>query len=456
MKIKIIFLLLIGTTFFAKAQDNAKKCTEKGENINNFVKNQKFAEAVLIWNDLIKTCTNLDENFYLNGELIYLHQLEFVNSTDEKISVIKNLIKVYDQYDKKFSDNNNGNSIKKALYLNDNKLATKDEVFKILDLAFKKNKSNFNNPKALYLYFDLFLDQYKQATKLVKVDDLYDKNIEIGQKISDDIKNLNQKISELKTKQETETLSSQESILIQENQTNIESLKIVLEGIRSVFEPYITCENLTSYSNNKFIGNQSNSFWLTYTSNNLFRKSCFSDPIFEKICSKLEEINPSSKTAFYLGYISLLKNNKEIATTKFNESANRETEVYEKAKVYYTIASIVYGINDIPNANLYIQKALQADPSFGKAYLFLAQLYEISINQCANSDFERKAMYWLIASTIEKAGVADVSLKPIADKQSSDYLTKAPSKAEITKSGKSGKTVTFGCWINQTIEVPKL
>lgn len=456
MKIKIIFLLLIGVTFFAKAQENAKKCTDKSIVINSLINNQKFDEAIIVWNDIIKTCTNLDENFYKNGEIIYLHQLEFVNSTEQKITVIKNLIKVYDLYDKKFPENQNGNAIKKAIYLSDNKLATNDEIFKILDSDFQKNKSSFNNPKALYLYFDLYLDQYKQATKSVKVDDLYDKNIEISQKISDDIKSLNQKIDVLKTKQETETLTSLETISIQELQTNVDSLKIVLEGIKSVFEPYITCENLTSYCNNKFSSNTSNVFWLTYTSNNLFRKTCFSDPIFEKVTNKLEQTNPSSKTAFYLGYISLLKNEKEVAATMFNESATRETQIYEKAKTYYTIASIVYGINDIPNANLYIQKALQVDPSFGKAYLFLAQLYEISINVCTNSDFERKAMYWLIATTIEKAGVADVSLKPIADRQASDYLTKAPSKSEISKAGKSGKTVTFGCWINQTIEVPKL
>ena len=456
MKSINVFLFILVSTFYANAQENAKQCAEKSESIDKLIKDEKFEDAAKTWTDINKTCTNINNDFFLNGEKIFLHNLELVNSKEQKNAVITDLIKVYDSYDKKFPDNKNGNAIKKALLLHDNKLATNEEIYAILNADFIKNKATFDNPKALYIYFETLLSQYKLGNKGILTDDLYTKHIEIAQKVAENEKSINEKISTLLTKQKEVLLTNAELILLQQNQDDLYSYKTVTAGTDSLLQPYITCENLTFFCKNKFETNQNNIFWLNYTAAALLAKSCVSDPIFEAIVTKANSINPSSKTAFDLGYISLLKNDIPNASLLFNKAANLETDTLEKAKTYYTIATIVYGINDKLNCYTYLKKTLEIDPTYGRAYLFLAQLYESSINECTTTPFEKKAMYWLDSKTVQKAGEVDKTLTASTKIQAESYLKKAPSKAEISQSGKAGKKIMFNCWIDETIHVPNI
>jgi hypothetical protein len=101
-------------------------------------------------------------------------------------------------------------------------------------------------------------------------------------------------------------------------------------------------------------------------------------------------------------------------------------------------------------------KATEALPSFGKGYFLLAQLYANSANECGKTPFEKKAMNYLASNTVLKAGKADPKLLEAANQQSDSFLKNAPTKAEIKLANLSGKKITFYCWINETIVVPKL
>ena len=90
----------------------------------------------------------------------------------------------------------------------------------------------------------------------------------------------------------------------------------------------------------------------------------------------------------------------------------------------------------------------------GKAYLFLAQLYSNSANDCGKTDFEKKAVYYLAIQTAQKAGLAEPRLKPTAEKAAKDYEAKSLTASEISKAKMNGKLVTIGCWINETITFP--
>ena len=455
MKIKIIFLVIVTAIFTANAQVNNKLCLEKISNVETLLNQNKHSEAQKIWLETNKNCANTTENFFLHGEKIYNFLIEASNDQPEKLLQIDGLIKLYDQYNSKFPENLNDNNVKKGLLLYENKIGTNDQTFSVFDTAFKRNNSNFRNPNALYYYFELCVDQYKQGKNGLTTDDLYDKKTVLEQNISSLKKEKQEFILTLENKQKSETLSNADFILLKNAKDIVLQLQNVSEGYKSLIEPYITCDNFISYSKNKFEVNMNNVFWLEYVSNTLFTKGCVSDKIFSKIVSKWDDLNSTAKSKYYLGYNSVVNNQTEQAEIFFNEAANLSNENSEKAKTYYTIATIVYGIKDNVKANQYIQKALEVDPSYAKAYLFLAQLYENSINECANTDFERKAMYWLIAATVTKAGEVDKRFEESSKLQTKDYLTKSPTKTEIAKSGKSGKKITIGCWINQTIEVPK-
>jgi hypothetical protein len=99
---------------------------------------------------------------------------------------------------------------------------------------------------------------------------------------------------------------------------------------------------------------------------------------------------------------------------------------------------------------------LSYQPSLGRAYLLIASLYTSSANACGNTQFEKRAVYWLAAQTAKKAGRVDASLKKAAAKTAASYEGRAPSKTDIFTEGMAGKTVTFDCWIKASVKVPTL
>ena len=90
----------------------------------------------------------------------------------------------------------------------------------------------------------------------------------------------------------------------------------------------------------------------------------------------------------------------------------------------------------------------------GKAHLFLAQLYANSAKDCGKTDFEKKAVYYLALQTAQKAGIAEPRLKPSSDKAVKDFEAQSLTPAEISKAKMNGKSLTIGCWINETITFP--
>jgi hypothetical protein len=99
---------------------------------------------------------------------------------------------------------------------------------------------------------------------------------------------------------------------------------------------------------------------------------------------------------------------------------------------------------------------LNYQPSMGSTYLLIANLYASSANNCGNSQFEKRAVYWLAAEQARKAASVDAGVKRIAERTAVSYEGRAPSKTDIFTDGSQGKRVTFSCWIRRSVRVPYL
>ena len=107
-------------------------------------------------------------------------------------------------------------------------------------------------------------------------------------------------------------------------------------------------------------------------------------------------------------------------------------------------------------ARSYANKALGFQPSMGRAYLLIANMYADSANECGDSQFNKRAVYWLAADLARKAGRVDNSLSKIAKRTIDSYTGRAPSKTDIFTEGNEGSVIKFNCWINRSVTVPKL
>ncbi len=453
MKIKFILLFSI-FSFVVYGQENVLICFENQSNVENLIADRKFNDAEKIGNLVLKNCASINEKFFLNVEKIYNHNLEFAKNTAEKNDVIKNLIKIYDLYDKNFPENKNGNDIKKTILLYDNNIGTKQEILTILNKNFSTKKSGFINPRIFYIYFELYVNESKQNNSKIKIEDLISKFITIDARNSKIQIAINSNISDLNEKKKSESFSAIDQTNLKNNIDDLLSFKTVQNATKGLLEPYLTCQNLDIYCASLFEVNKNDDSWLKFISQEFFAKNCLSSIMFEKIAIQSNLINSTPKSNFYLGYLYSQKNKISESEKYFNNAADLETNLNEKAIIYYTIGTTIYGINNRAKAKEYLDKSIAINPNFAKSYLFLAELYESSIEECTKTPFEKKAIFWLIASTIEKAGIAETYLKESTKKQANAYLQKAPTKAEILKSGLAGKTITFDCFINQTIDIP--
>ncbi|MGB5357523.1 MAG: hypothetical protein WBN11_12595, partial [Eudoraea sp.] len=99
---------------------------------------------------------------------------------------------------------------------------------------------------------------------------------------------------------------------------------------------------------------------------------------------------------------------------------------------------------------------IDANSANGKAYLLIATLYASSANECGETPFEKRAVYWKAADMARKGGRVDPSLSDRANQAAASYSAKAPSKTDIFNSGMAGKSVSFSCWVGGSVTVPNL
>ena len=162
-----------------------------------------------------------------------------------------------------------------------------------------------------------------------------------------------------------------------------------------------------------------------------------------KIVTSLHSVAPSANSAYYLGVLNDKNGNSSKAIQYYNEAVNLETDAFKKSKLLIRIASK----HSKASAVNYAQKALTYNPSNSDAYRIMAHAYATSANECGSTSFEKRAVYWLAAQMARKGGLESLAAR---------YDALAPSKVDVFESGLAGKTISFKCWIGQSITVPRL
>ncbi|WP_271769035.1 tetratricopeptide repeat protein [Aquimarina algiphila] len=336
----------------------------------------------------------------------------------------------------------------------DNKIGTKETQFAEFDKGYSEDKKNFKRPKKLYTYFSLFVDLHGEGKKeLQGVFDLYD---DVTEKIENEENRLAKIIAELTEKEEAGTaLSSKEKRALKNSGINLTAFSKVKAGINQKLGELADCKNLIPLYTGQFEAKKADINWLKGAAGRMSAKECTEDPLFFKLVEALHKSDPSAKTAYYLGLLALKDKKTTTALKYFNQSAELETKSSDKAKVYFKIGEIMKKQGSKGKARSYYRKALKQKPSMGICYLRIASMIASSANSCGTDVFSKRAVYWLAENYARRAGKIDPSLKSTANKYAANYRAKAPTKTDIFNN--PGITsVSVGCWIGETVKVPKL
>ncbi|NNT70687.1 hypothetical protein HKT18_00520 [Flavobacterium sp. IMCC34852] len=421
---KAIFSL-IAILFITSINAQKFDCSSKMTAYQDSFKAKNIEAAFETWNEVKKNCPKQSELVYTDGLSILQYKVDNASNAEDKEKLVREIIALYDQFHKNYPEKTADFEVSKAMALHDNKIEAKEEIFNLLESGFSKASGSITNANAIYTYFSLCYEKYKAGDKKYTADLVLDKY----------------------------TLVNYMLTQLQNTQTEkLDQYKTAQRGINALSKDLVNCDNLASYYEKNFTQNKENSEWIITALTNLSAK-CSSKPIFATMAEKLYAAKATSQSAYFMALANLRQRKFTEAIQFYNQAADLETNPQEKAKIYYTLATGLLA-NDMTKSKETLNKALQADPKMGRAYLFLAQLYSYAPEECGKTEFEKKAIFYLAVETAKKAGIADPKLKTAADKMAEDFVPKALTKSEINAAKMNGKSFTIECWINETITFP--
>lgn len=456
---KTILLLMLFVGIMGFSQGEKSSCPANLSIFAEFAKLKNYDSAYQPWKDVRTLCPELNVAIYKYGERILSHKIK--NATTDKAAYQQELVALYDDWLTYFPTTKRGTSelgkilSSKAQAMVDNKRGTTQEAFDIFSKAFSQDPGSFTSPKSLYTFFKTAFNLYKEGG--LSTEELFNKYEEISEKFELEQTNLARKLDVILKKEDAgEPVTSREQRNKRVYETNALAFSTYSGNLDAIISKESSCENLIPLYRKNFEENKTNSVWLNRAASRMDAKECSDDPLFVELVEALHAIKPSANSAYYLGLLKDKAGDSKGALIYYEESLTLEQDQYRKAAILYKIAVKFKSRGLKSKARSYAKRALNYQPSMGKAYMLIASLYASSANNCGTTQFEKRAVYWLAAKTARRAAAVDSGVKKTANKMAVSYEGRAPSKTDIFTEGNAGQTIRFSCWINESITVPLL
>ena len=460
MKTKITFLIamLFLSVNFMTAQGQEEDMNTLSI-FAEYCKAKNYEAAYQPWMELRKRNPKFHLSIFSLGDDILEYKIENTSGS-EKVGHINDMLKLYDERLANFASKTEvGETLaKKAQLMYDYKdeLGKSDlELYNAFDDAYKKDPDTFTNPKSLYTYFKLMVNLYDAGQK--PAEELFTKYDEVSEKVESEVKNYTQKLNKyVSADDEEKTLSKKEQQYVKSYSSYLKAYDQISSGMDKDLGDRANCANLIPLYQKNYDANKSDALWLQRAMNRLYTKECTDDPLFVKIVEQKNTVKPDANTAYYLGILKDKAGDSKAALEYYNQAVDLETDNYEKGKILYRIAKNFKDKGSYGQARSYYYKALDANPSMGGAYLAVANMYAASANSCGDTNFNKRAVFWLAAQEAAKAGRVDPNLRSAANQTVANYNAKAPQRSEIFSAGNAGETIQIGCWIQRSVKVPNL
>ncbi len=447
-KATLILALLLSITFGYAQEDCATKLSLMVES----AKAKAYDAAYPQLQALRKDCAKYHYGIYKYGEKILNHKVD--NSTgEEKKAFIADYAKLYTEAQTIFpSKFPKGQYLGKAAQLNyDNKdlLGLQDlDLYNQFDAAFNADTKTFKSAKGLYVYFKLMVGLFDAGQK--PASELFNKYDDVVERIDAISDSYQAKLNKLVAKEEVGTaLTSKDKRYKKNYEANIEAFEKVSGSVDTELGSRANCENLIPLYSKDFDANSTNAVWLKRAVSRMFYKECTEDPLYEKLVKAYDAAESSADTKYFVATILFNKGKVTEAMNYFKESFDLQTDPLKKAKLANKIASNLKKKGRYGEARQYFEKALRLNPSNKYPHVLIASMYASSANNCGDTNFNKRAVFWLAANEADRAGGK-------GSKYAASYRAKAPTKSEIFTAGNAGKKIAIGCWIGRSVTVPSL
>jgi len=456
MKFKIAFTLF--GAFFALGIANAQDCNVTLSLFNESAKVKNFDDAYPKYKDLLENCADLNILIYQRGGKMLEDMIDLAETDDKKMQLVQEYIVNQRMRLEKFpNDTKEGDMLADiAMIQYKYEIGTLEERLEAFEEVVETDKDNFSSPVAIYAYFRIANDLNDTGERDIQF--LFDKYDEVIDLIETQENDKAAEAKPLIEKQEAqEELTSRESRILKNSEIYLRNYTKIKGSVNSLLGSKADCDNLIPLYKKDFEVKKNDINWLRNANARLSAKDCTEDPLFFKVSEALHQKEPSANSAYSLGQLAEADGNRTKALEYLNEAAELAQDKVRKSRIYYRIANNYKERGSLSQARSYYRKALDNKPSMGIAYLKIAEMYAKSANNCGESVFDKRSVYWLAADYATRAGRVDPSLSSTATATAASYKGRAPQKSDIFQEDAAGKKISFSnCWIGESVVVPNL
>ena len=302
--------------------------------------------------------------------------------------------------------------------------------------------------KNIYRYFEAITKRYKDSEPQ-KVFDTYD---DVMENVSEKLENYAAKIIEYR--KDSANLSSAKLKNLRAYKINSKAIGSIEGGLDNIISEIATCERLVPLYTRDFESFKNDAVWLRRAVSRMFDKGCQDEPLYEKLAKAYAESAPSASAySFYAGILEKNGDSQGAADMK-QKAFELETDPNKKAKLKLQFAQAARKRGQLSKARSLAREAIQFNPNFGKAYLFIGTLYQSSVNDCGSNEFEKRMVYAAALRQARRAVNVDPSIGAIAGKYIRTYIANLPSKKVMFNEAlEEGASYTIKCWINETVKI---
>ena len=230
--------------------------------------------------------------------------------------------------------------------------------------------------------------------------------------------------------------------------------------VRSLFQPYYTCETLVKAFTPRFEENPEDIELLEQITYMLDAADCAEENLFYKATKNLHRLKPTASSAFLMGRLEINQNNHRQAVDYFAQAADLYGEKdnnEEQYRAYMLKAEIQYRQQSRHSqARASALKAAQAKPDDGRPYILIGEMYASTAEECGDDDFTKRTAYWAAVDKFIQAKAVDSDSAVIdrADQLIEAYKQYFPDGETIFFHGyEEGDPYRVQCWINETTSV---
>lgn len=228
-------------------------------------------------------------------------------------------------------------------------------------------------------------------------------------------------------------------------------------NIEAMFQPFASCENIISLFGPRFERNPEDVELLEKITSMLNNAGCNDSELFYKSTLALHRLKPTAQSAFLMGRMEATAENYRSALQFFKQAVDLYDNDQDKFTALMLMTDISFRqLREFREARSFALRAAQKDPTNGRPYILIGEMYAASSNICGDNDLTRNAVYWAAVDKFIQARNAgdDPVVQERATQLINTFSQYFPHGETIFFHGLSaGDTFRVECWINETTRV---